>query len=74
LGFSHSASLHALRHTMVTLMKEQGFSAAAIDRFLGKSVREGSASLAVYNHADTLAEKLEVADGWQRIVTQLGYR
>ena len=74
LEFSHSASLHALRHTMVTLMKEQGFSAAAIDRFLGKTVREGSASHAVYNHADTLAEKLEVADGWQRIVTQLGFR
>ena len=59
---------------MVTLMKEQGFSAAAIDRFLGKTVHEGSASHGVYNHADSIAEKLEVAEGWQTILVDLGYR
>ena len=73
LAPSSSTSLHALRHTMVTLMKEQGFSAAAIDRFLGKTVQEGSASHGVYNHADSLAEKLAVAEGWQTILVDLGF-
>ena len=36
LGLSGSATTHTLRHTAVTYLKEMGFSAAAVDRFLGK--------------------------------------
>ena len=44
IGLSNEYRLHTLRHTMVTRLKEFDLSAADIDRFLGKSVRQGSAS------------------------------
>ena len=73
LGLSGSATTHTLRHTAVTYLKEMGFSAAAVDRFLGKTVREGSASHSIYNHSDGLAEKLAVAEGWEKTLLSLGF-
>ena len=63
LGLSGSATKHTLRHTAVTYLKEMGFSAAAIDRFLSKTVREGSASHSIYNDSVDLDEKSAVAEG-----------
>ena len=45
------------------MFKEMGFSAVAVDQFLGKTVREGSASHSIYNHSDGLAEKISCCRG-----------
>ena len=42
LNIPGTLSLHSIRHTLVTRLKEFGVPAANIDKFLGKSVREGA--------------------------------
>jgi len=73
LGFPGTPTLHTIRHTLVTTLKEQGFAAAAIDRFLGKDVKEGAASHGAYDHADSLAEKLTIAGAWESYLKSLGF-
>ena len=48
-------------------------AAAAIDRFLGKGVKEGAASHGAYDHADSLAEKLTIAEAWESYLKSLGF-
>ena len=74
IGLSSEHKLHTLRHTMVTRLKEFDVSAADIDRFLGKSVREGSASHSTYSHSDSILAKLRVAETWESHLVNLGYR
>ena len=74
IGLSNEYRLHTLRHTMVTRLKEFDVSAADIDRFLGKSVREGSASHSTYSHSDSILAKLRVAETWESHLVNLGYR
>lgn len=73
LGFPGTPTLHTIRHTLVTALKEQGFAANAIDRFLGKNVKEGAASHGAYDHADSLAEKLTIAEAWESYLKSLGF-
>ncbi len=74
IGLSSEHKLHTLRHTMVTRLKEFDISAAEIDRFLGKSVREGSASHSTYAHSDSILAKLRVAETWESHLANLGYQ
>ena len=74
IGLSDEYRLHTLRHTMVTRLKEFDVSAADIDRFLGKSVREGSASHSTYSHSDSILAKLRVAESWKNHLVNLGYQ
>ena len=74
IGLSSEHKLHTLRHTMVTRLKEFDVSAAEIDRFLGKSVREGSASHSTYAHSDSILAKLRVAETWESHLANLGYQ
>ena len=73
IGLSDEYRLHTLRHTMVTRLKEFDVSAADIDRFLGKSVREGSASHSTYSHSDSILAKLRVAETWESHLVNLGF-
>ena len=73
LGFSGTPTLHTIRHTLVTTLKEQGFAATAIDRFLGKDVKEGAPSHGAYDHADSLAEKIIIAEAWENYLQSLGF-
>ena len=74
IGLSSKYKLHTLRHTMVTRLKELDVYAADIDRFLGKSVREGAASHSTYSHSDSILAKLRVAETWEHHLVNLGYR
>ena len=74
IGLSGEYKLHTLRHTMVTRLKEFDLSAADIDTFLGKKVREGSSSHNTYAHRDSFLAKLRVADTWESHLVNLGYR
>jgi len=65
-------SLHTLRHTLVTRLKKLDVPAANIDRFLGKTVREGSSSHTTYAHSDSLNSKLSVAMEWENHLVSLG--
>ena len=72
MGLSKGYSLHTLRHTLVTRLKELDVSAASIDRFLGKTVREGSSSHSTYAHSDSLNSKFGVALEWEKHLCKLG--
>ena len=72
MGLSNSYSLHTVRHTLVTRLKEFDVPAANIDKFLGKAVREGSASHNIYAHADSLKSQLSVALEWEKHLQNLG--
>jgi integrase len=74
IGLSGEHKLHTLRHTMVTRLKEFDLSAADIDTFLGKRVREGSPSHNTYAHRDSILAKLRVADTWESHLVNLGFR
>ena len=74
IGLSSEHKLHTLRHTMVTRLKEFDLSAADIDTFLGKRVREGSPSHNTYAHRDSILAKLRVADTSESHLVNLGYR
>ena len=74
IGLSNEHKLHTLRHTMVTRLKEFDLSAADIDTFLGKKVREGSPSHNTYAHRDSILAKLRVAETWEKHLVNLGYR
>ena len=74
IGLSNEYKLHTLRHTMVTRLKEFDVSVADIDRFLGKSVREGAASHNTYAHSDSIPAKLRVAETWESHLVNLGYK
>ena len=73
MGLSEGYSLHTLRHTLVTRLKELDVPAANIDRFLGKTVREGSSSHTTYAHSDSLNSKLSVAMEWENHLVSLGF-
>ena len=73
MGLSEGYSLHVVRHTMVTRLKELDVPAANIDRFLGKTVREGSSSHSTYAHSDSLNSKLAVAMEWENHLVSLGF-
>ena len=73
MGLSEGYSLHTLRHTLVTRLKELDVPAANIDRFLGKTVREGSSSHSTYAHSDSLNSKLSVAMEWENHLVSLGF-
>ncbi len=73
IGLSNEYKLHTLRHTMVTRLKEFDVSAADIDRFLGKTVREGAASHNTYAHSDSIPAKLRVAETWESHLVNLGF-
>ena len=73
IGLSEGYSLHTLRHTLVTRLKELDVPAANIDRFLGKTVREGSSSHTTYAHSDSLNSKLTVAMEWEKHLISLGF-
>ena len=72
MGLTEGYSLHTLRHTLVTRLRELDVPAANIDRFLGKTVREGSSSHSTYAHSDSLNSKLSVALEWENLLTKLG--
>lgn len=72
MALTEGYSLHTLRHTLVTRLKELDVPAANIDRFLGKTVREGSSSHSTYAHSDSLNSKLNVALEWENLLTKLG--
>ena len=73
IGLTEGYSLHTLRHTLVTRLKELDVPAASIDRFLGKTVREGSSSHTTYAHSDSLNSKLAVAMEWENHLISLGF-
>lgn len=74
LNIPSTLSLHSIRHTLVTRLKEFGVPAANIDKFLGKSVREGASSHSTYAHSDSLTSKLAVVNRWDEYLISLGYK
>jgi len=65
LGFS----AHGFRGTASTLLHEQGYLSAAIERQLAHA--EGNKTLAAYNKAEYLKERIQMMQDWANQIDKL---